>query len=731
MGGTGKRLRLDESPVFETTSDHTSILGDKLMALFLLGLAIVAASGSVALGADRLKGQANPYLSLHAKDPIDWHPWGPEALKKARDTRKPIFLSIGFLACHWCHVLQKESFSDRRLAQVINRRFIPIMVDRERRPDIDQIYQRAAKLLGSQTGWPLNLFLTPEGTPFFAVGYLPNTPRAGLPSFSHVVHRVSDQYRRDPKAILANADRIRKRLAEYFAPKPGDVSWKAIFGAITKLERDIDLFHGGFGTAPKFPRFAALELMWRGHLRSGDQSTGKKVIDTLTAIINGGIYDHLGGGLARYATDPQWKVPHFEKLLSTNARFLNLMIAVWRETRSRILENRIRQTIGFALAELKLKGGGFVSAIDAGTNGKEGVFYVWSAEEIDRILVGNAKLFRHAYGVTASGNWHGGKSILHRSEPSNLRLASLFGGSAEDISARLEASRRRLKTHRDKRRRPMRDDKILADWNGAMISAIAEAGLAFGEPRWVHAAEETFAAIRGRLQRPEGLFHLRPIGGPPVAASLDDYAQLARAAITLFEATGKRAYLENALSWTRGALQLWDRRRGGFYHAHRISLVDLPRARSVLDRDLPSGNATMVEVMVRLYHLTGNNIFLRRADHTIRAFFRFARAKPLRRAGILAAADTFLAATQVIFIGRRSDPQLRRLLDAVWRTPIPGRVAMVLAPGTVLSKGHPARYKTQVDGRATAYVCRAQLCSLPATTQADLRSAMRLIRLNR
>ncbi len=692
--------------------------------------ALCLALASAATAAPRLAGETSPYLQLHRNDPVDWRPWSQEAFDEAKRTQKPILLSLGYLACHWCHVLQAESFTDEATAKTINELFIPVLVDREERPEIDQIYQQAALLMGSQTGWPLNVFLSPDATPFFAVGYLPPEPRQGLPAFSEALDTVAETFRDQQDEIAALGASLKHAMAQRSRPAAGEPSGLALDLALGQIEREIDVFNGGIGTAPKFPRLPTLETLWRGYLRKTLPVLRDSVVHALTSMTQGGLYDHLAGGFARYATDPEWRLPHFEKMLDINAQFLALLTDVWRETRSPLLAERLRDTVGFLLAEMRLAGGGFAAAIDADSEGREGAFYVWTETEIDRVLGPDAAPFKRAYGVTPDGNWEG-VSILHRTDRTFAALGLEFGASEAAIAARLAGARATLKTHRDRRPRPSRDDKVLADWNGALIAGLAEAGLALDEPAWLEAAETAFAFVRQHLDGGAGLRHSWHAGKAGLAATLDDFAQMARAAIVLFEATGKEGYLAAARGWVGAAEPLWDEAHGGYHTALRADLPDLPPLKLAADSGLPSGNGAMADILVRLFHLTGDPALATRAERTVKVFFGTARLDPVQSGGLLNAADTLLGAVQIVIVGDRALEDTRVLLQTVWRTALPGRVVQVVAPGAVLPESHPARYKTQEDGRATAYVCVGTICSLPATADRDAAEIMLAMRATR
>ena len=486
---------------------------------------------ATAVDRNNLDRETSPYLLQHRDNPVHWQAWGPDALAAARAAGKPILLSVGYAACHWCHVMAHESFERPETAAVMNRHFVNIKVDREERPDIDSIYQTALALQGEQGGWPLTMFLTPEGEPFWGGTYFPPEPRWGRPGFVDLLARVAEVYAGDPAMVARNRDALRRGLAETAAPPAppaGPVAeiTPALLDRISdRLLGEIDREHGGIGGAPKFPQTAILALLWRAHLRRNNADCGDAVILTLERMCQGGIYDHLGGGFARYSTDAAWLVPHFEKMLYDNALLIDLLTCVQAETGSPLLRQRLYETVGWVLREMRTAEGAFAASQDADSEGHEGRFYVWSEAEIDRLLGADSAAFKEVYGVTAGGNWEG-STILNRT-PTRALLAP---AAEED----LERSRQILFAARETRIKPGWDDKALADWNGLMITALARAGAALAEPGWIAACRQAFAAIENHMMTADGrLRHSFRAGRAHHSALLDDYAALAQAALAL------------------------------------------------------------------------------------------------------------------------------------------------------------------------------------------------------
>lgn len=703
--------------------------GRRLLRAAVLALVVAGGGQAQAETPSPLLEAASPYLRSHAGDPVRWRVWGPEAFAEAEATGKLVFLSIGYSACHWCHVMARDNFRDPATAALLNRRFVSVLVDREARPDIDALYQQAAAAMKLPTGWPLNLVLLPDGRPLYGGTYFPPERRQGMPAFRELLDSVWQAHRADPTAAAQGAATVARALAGDAAGSGTELSRAALDAAARRLLERIDVFHGGFGDAPKFPRLPALQALWQAYLRSGDGEIRDAVLLSLRAMSEGGMYDHLGGGFARYTEDPGWNQPHFEKMLDVNAQLLALLVEAWRETREPLFAARIRETVGFLLRDMRLPDGAFAAAIDSDSEGREGAFYVWTAAEIDAALKADAPLFKRAYGVTEEGNWDGG-NVLSRHFAGLDELALETGLDATEIAGRLGRARARLAAVRDRRVRPLRDDKALTDWNALAIAALAEAGAALGEPQWIDAARAAFDAVAQAVGGETTLPHFRYDGKAEAAALLDDYVHMARAAVTLFEITGERRYLVRARGWAAATAAFYDAREGGFFLAAVAQDgLDMPRLKPGADAQTPSGNAAAAELLARLYFLTGEDGYRARAEDTVRLYFGAAVAEPLDHGAMLSAADTLMDAIQVVVVGGRQDAGAEPLLTAVWRTSLPGRVLQVIAPGEALPEGHPAFGKVQVEGLPTAYVCKGTFCSLPVTGPDELWVALHDIRL--
>jgi len=671
---------------------------------------------------NRLARETSPYLLQHQNNPVDWWPWGPEALQQAQSQGKPILLSIGYAACHWCHVMAHETFENPALAEQMNRDFINIKVDREERPDLDALYQSALTMMGQNGGWPLTIFLTPQGEPFWGGTYFPPTDRYGRPGFGQVLSSLVQTWRQKPDDITGNVEALKAALSDHYGAHAGSLPSLALLEErARRLLRSIDPIHGGLEGAPKFPMPVLFAFLWRTYLRTGDQALAKAVITTLDHLCQGGIYDHLGGGFARYSTDDQWLAPHFEKMLYDNAQLIELLTLVWQETRSPLYAARIRETIGWILREMQAEGGAFAASLDADSEGEEGRFYVWTKAQLDNSLgVNETLLLKEAYEIHRIGNWDG-KLILRR----NHNADSLRFSLEQDLA--LAPLRARLLAERDKRVRPGRDDKILADWNGLTIAALAQAGWVFDEPDWIAAASQAFAFIQRTMSKEDRLLHSLRQGRVQKEAMLDDYASMALAALALLEATGEPAYLTQAQSWVESAHRYyWDEAAGGYFLAAADADDIILRPKTARDGALPSGNGLMVQVLAKLHHLTGEDFYRQRAEQTICAFAGDIAEHAANMPSLLAGFEMLTEPTQIVLIAEPSDPALRQLRQVVQQTSLPNRILITLTPGQSLPASHPAGGKSALRGQATAYVCHGLRCTAPVTDADGLRAALSL-----
>ena len=673
----------------------------------------------MSLDRNTLGTATSPYLLQHRENPVHWQQWSPETLAAAKAAQKPILLSVGYAACHWCHVMARESFEDPAIAALMNEHFISIKIDREERPDLDAIYQHALALLGEQGGWPLTMFLTPAGEPFWGGTYFPPTPRFGRPGFPDVLRTLAEVWRNEPDKVEKNVGALRDALARIAAPQRGGMIARETMDRVAeRLTQEVDPVDGGIGGAPKFPQVGIFELIWRGYRRTGDAAMRDAVIRTLDHIAQGGIYDHVGGGFARYTVDRRWLVPHFEKMLYDNAQLVELMTEVWKETRSPLYEQRICETIEWLAREMTLEEGGFFSSLDADSEHEEGKFYVWQESEIDKLLGARSPFFKRLYDVTPQGNWEE-KNILNR-----LRSMALLDEKEE---ADLAADRAVLFRARAERVRPGLDDKILADWNGLMIAALAKAGAVFDRPDWLDLAVAAFNFVTTNMMREDGrLAHAWREGVAAHPASIDDYADLARSALALFETTGVPDYLAQAERWVEVLdRHYWDSSGDGYFFAADDTSDVITRAKTAHDGPVPSGNGTMVAVLARLFFLTGKEAYREKAARTVAAFSGELQRNFFPLAALINGAELLERGVQVVLRGDREAEDTQTLLRAAYGASLPNLVLQVIGADDALPADHPASGKGMIAGKATAYVCEGPVCSLPLTDAASLAEDLR------
>jgi len=665
---------------------------------------------------NRLDEEISPYLRQHRTNPVHWQAWGTEALATAERENKPILLSIGYAACHWCHVMAHESFEDDAIAGVMNDLFINVKVDREERPDLDVIYQSALALMGEQGGWPLTMFLTPKGEPFWGGTYFPSTQRYGRPAFPDLLKQISESYASQQERIAESVEALRNALEQLSKPAGGaGLSFELLDEAAALAQGVTDSTWGGTQGAPKFPQASFFKFLWRSHLRTGKAPYGDSVKLLLERMCQGGIYDHLGGGFARYSTDEFWLAPHFEKMLYDNAQLLELMAEVWRTTKHPLLATRMEETIQWCLNEMTLhlegdEGFAFASALDADSEGEEGRFYVWNEDEIDQILDGNSALFKKAYDVTPGGNWEG-NTILNRNESADTR--EVFSAADE---SKLKECRQALLKVRDKRIRPERDDKALVDWNAMMVSALAHAGALMDREDWIETGKTVFEFLCRNMVKAGRFQHSWRDGKLRHTAVLDDYAQMIRASLSLLEATGNSVYLDQAEAWMATAQTHYADEQGGGYFLSADDTKDLiTRSKTIADNAVPSGNGVMAECLARLYLLTGNEDYRDRAEKLIRTFSSSQARNLVSQSGLMMGYEILERALSIVIVG---DDE--KLVRAAMEAAPPWRVILNITPGTTLAGNHPAYGKTNID-KPAAFVCTAGTCSLPMDSAENLR----------
>ncbi|MGU3495173.1 thioredoxin domain-containing protein [Xanthobacteraceae bacterium A53D] len=664
---------------------------------------------------NRLATETSPYLIQHKDNPVHWWPWGPEAFAEAKASGKPILLSVGYAACHWCHVMAHESFEDAEVADLMNQLFVNIKVDREERPDVDQIYMGALQQLGEQGGWPLTMFLTPEGAPFWGGTYFPKTAQYGRPGFKDVLWQLSRAYGETPEKVTHNTDAILARLAAAGRPE-GKVTLALpdLDRAAQQIAGLFDRAHGGLRGAPKFPQAGLLELLWRAGIRTGEPHLKAVAAFTLNRMCEGGIYDHLAGGFSRYSVDEMWLVPHFEKMLYDNAQLLELLALAYAETGDELFLARARETVSWLKREMLTPEGAFAASLDADSEGHEGKFYVWSAAEIVSVLgQADAEEFAAFYDVSDAGNWEG-SIILNRTK---------FGDVSMVEEARLAPLKAKLLAAREKRVRPGLDDKVLADWNGLMIAALARAGALLDEPEWVELAGRAFRAVLHLMVKDGRLGHSYRAGKLLLPGLASDLAAMARAGIALHEATGDQAALEAAIGFVERLEQDYlDAETGAYFLTSTAADALVVRPFSTLDEALPNYNAVAADALVRLATLTGRDDLRARADRVIAALSGAAAQNPLAHASLLNALDTRLRLAEIVAVG----PSREAFAAAALRLPFLDRVVVRAADADGLPVGSLARARADsAPTEGAAFVCVAERCSLPVTDPEEISAVIR------
>ncbi len=668
---------------------------------------------------NRLAHETSPYLLQHKTNPVDWWPWGPAALDEAKRSNKPILLSVGYAACHWCHVMAHESFEDEATAAVMNELFVNIKVDREERPDIDQIYMSALHLLGERGGWPMTMFLTPDGEPFWGGTYFPNVSRFGRPGFVDVLRNVSRIFHEEPQNVEQNRSALMARLAESARP-----SHKVTIGT-TELDRAaaqisgmMDPLHGGLRGAPKFPQAMMLEFLWRAGERTGEPRYFAALELTLEHICQGGIYDHLGGGFSRYAVDELWLVPHFEKMLYDNALLLELLGLAYQRSGRELFRARARETVDWLTREMTTEGGAFCASLDADSEGEEGKFYVWSLAEITDVLGSpDAEFFAAHYDVTPGGNFEGHNIINRLNDlPRNM----------EDEAA-LAPLRQKLLSARAKRVRPGLDDKVLADWNGLMVAGLVHASLAFKEPSWIQIAARAFLFVAAKMGRGDRLGHSWRDGRLLFPGLASDHAAMIRAALALHEATGESGYLERALDWQAGLDRHYaNPQTGGYFLTADDAEGLVVRPNSTADEATPNPNAVAAQNLVRLAFLSGQDAWRTLADKLFDGLLPLANENLFMHVALINALDLRLRAAEIVVVG--SGPQADDLVAAALEVPYLDRIVLRAPNAGSLPGRHPAQDKIRATPGIAAFVCVGETCSLPVTSGEQLAQTLAAMR---
>jgi uncharacterized protein len=677
---------------------------------------------------NRLAHETSPYLLQHAHNPVDWYPWSEEAFAKAKKENKPVLLSIGYSACHWCHVMERESFENEEIAQLMNDLFINIKVDREERPDLDEIYMNAVQMLTGRGGWPMTMFLTPDRQPFYGGTYFPPEDRHGMPGFPRILQGVAHAYRDKPEDVQKSIEQILSALKRMCHSEDHEHAFapETIGKAAEQIASAYDAENGGLGQAPKFPNPGVYELFLRQHHHSGTERFLDMVIHTLTRMALGGIYDHLGGGFHRYSVDEKWLAPHFEKMLYDNAQLVRTLALLYRATGNEFFKRVMDETLDYLIREMLHSEGGFYSTQDADSEGEEGKFFVWSWIEVNQILgEEDGEIFCRIYDVTESGNFEG-KNILHPIL-TVAQAAGLFKKTPDQIGTIVTQAKHKLFAARETREKPFRDEKIITSWNGLMLSGLAEALKISAKPSFLAAANRTIELIFTKLFSGGLLLHTYKDGKAKQLGFLDDYAFLAVGLLDFYEATLDRSALERALELTEIMVrEFWDTSEGGFFYTGNSHEQLVSRTKPVFDASVPSGNAKATELLLRLYHLTGKEDFLSKAETVLRSYSRAMESQPFGFAHMLCALDFYLRKPkEIVLVGKLDDQRTTELLAVINSIYLPDMTLQLVGSDEPLDKVSPLLAgKTQINGIATAYVCHNYTCSAPVTRPEELRSLL-------
>jgi hypothetical protein len=676
--------------------------------------------------ANRLASETSPYLLQHAHNPVDWYPWGPEAFELARREDRPVLLSVGYSACHWCHVMERESFENDEIAALMNRLFVSIKVDREERPDVDQIYMQAVQSMTGRGGWPMTVFLTPDGVPFYGGTYFPPVDRHGLPAFPRLLQSIADAYHGRRGEVLESGRQLVEsmRQSERLTRSASLLTREVLVGAYLGLSAEFDERDGGLGQAPKFPQPMAWEAILRVWKRTGDARALHMLRHTLARMARGGIYDQLGGGFHRYSVDGQWLVPHFEKMLYDNAQLASLYLHVWLATGEAEYRRVAEETLDYVLREMTHPAGGFYSAQDADSEGIEGKFFVWSPEEIRRIL-GDDTLARTAlayWGVDDGPNFEAHSILFVPREPAEVARA--LGVEPPELAARIERARRLLRAARDKRVHPGLDDKVLAAWNGLTLAALAEAAAALGRADYREAAVRNAEFLGSAMVRDGRLLRSWKDGQARITGYLEDHAMVGVGLLALYEATFDRRWLDESRRLAEEALRL-------FWHAEQETFFDtghdqeslVVRPRNIFDNAVPSGTSVTIEWLLKLGIVTGEARYEAVALAALRPMADVMQRYPSGFGRYLGALDFHLGPVAEVALvwPAGASPAVAPLVDTVFRRYQPNRVVVGAAAGAADAAGIPLlAERGAVEGRPTAYVCRSYVCQLPVTDAAAL-----------
>lgn len=673
---------------------------------------------------NRLLQETSPYLQQHAYNPVDWFPWGDEALARARELDRPIFLSIGYSACHWCHVMEHESFENPDIAAVMNEHFVCIKVDREERPDLDQIYMTSVQIMTGHGGWPMSVFLMPDLKPFYGGTYWPPEPRMRMPGFKQVLMAISEAWRDRRAGLEENANELTDRIRDSsgMLDEPTSLTDSLLRNAERGLIRAADRTNGGFGSSPKFPHPMDLRVLLRSWKRFGNREALDVVTLTLEKMSQGGIYDHLGGGFHRYSTDSQWLVPHFEKMLYDNALLVPCYLEAWQATGHADYQRVVRETLDYVLREMTQAQGGFFSTQDADSEGVEGKFFVWSADEVQKLLgADDFPVFASCYDVTTHGNWEH-HNILNRPK-SHAQAASMLGVEPEQLAATLARCRQKLFDERSQRIAPGRDDKVLVSWNGMMISALAQAALVLNEPRYLEAAVQAADFIVTQMRDDNGrLLHAFKDGRARFNAYLDDYACLIDGLIDLYQATAAERFVDIAIELASRLIeQFHDGDEGGFFYTSNDHEQLIARTKDSQDNATPSGNGMAAYALLRLGRLTGRTDLSRYGEHTLNAMSGQLARSAMASGQALMALDFLIGPTyELVFVESPDAAENSSAMNALQTGFIPNKL-LIHAATARRNLAEVTAGKTLIADQPTVYPCQLGACQKPLAGTAAIR----------
>jgi len=675
---------------------------------------------------NNLNNESSPYLKQHKDNPVHWQPWNTDVLQRAKQSNKPILLSIGYSACHWCHVMAHESFENKETAKIMNKLYINIKVDREERPDLDHIYQQSLSIMGEQGGWPLTLFLLPDGKPFSGGTYFPPTQQYGRPGFPELLKYMESLYRKETKKVEKVAEQITSAIRQQSTHPIKPIKKPAHDKDIKTVQRllsQMDMTYGGTLGAPKFPQPLILKYLWHHYLDDTTTETAKKcydaVIITLDAINNGGIYDHLAGGYSRYSTDEFWLAPHFEKMLYDNALIIDILTDVYAATGRHLYKTRIQETIDWLDKDLRPnrpingnKHPAFAAALDADSEGIEGKFYIWQEAEIDEILKQRSEKFKKIFNVTKYGNW----------EHTNILNTSAAFSENLDITE-YEKDKIKLLKARNQRIHPEMDDKILADWNALTIKAIAKAGAICNQPKWVDMAVSAYNFINNYMCDQTGqLTHVLSDKHNPKKAMLEDYANMCDAALTIYQVTNQKDALTKAINWIAIIEKNYasDGTEIGYYQTHKNATDIVSRPKITTDNVTPSGNSTLACVFAKLYLITTDVKYRTAAENLIEQIEPDNTDHATAYVVLLTAKSLLKQSKQLIIIGKAKTKTEKKFLSEIYRCGLPDGIVQRYKTKEIIEKQHPAYGKNQIDDKLTLYMCKQKTCSKPITTQQEL-----------